>query len=114
MNNKTYKANKNHPFLKDVSEVYFSEFSHVWRVEYGNGMPACELPQFTSPDNHPEWYDEVVECKDCGKEHPNEMQAKVILNDILAVNDSGDVVVCPVKLATYLAKLEKRVCTKRP
>lgn len=60
--NKTYKANKNHPELKEGTVVRFDTYIGEWFTE-------CNLVLgYISPEYKPEWYDEVVQedfCDSC-------------------------------------------------
>lgn len=53
--NKKYKANKNHPELKEGVEVFYSgEFSDCWITRN-----CFKIPEDYEPPNKPDWYDEV-------------------------------------------------------
>jgi hypothetical protein len=133
---KTYKANKNHPELKEGTIVKYDVYIDEW-------VTNCYLELgYTSPECQPEWYDEVVEEPTASKDEEtqgmvdrlhrlanhltkinqtqtiynkettisdNEMES--VLNEICEeefVND-GYYKLSVLRLATYLAKLEKRI-----
>lgn len=58
--NKTYKANKNHLFLKEGTLVYYSEALFRWNIRYNIHYSEFEqsVRNLYSPEQEPEWYDE--------------------------------------------------------
>lgn len=112
--NKTYIANENHPELKVGVEIRDTLFG--WMTE-GN----MQLSYGDSPENKPEWYDEVVveptssewvngvigACKKLRENEDPTVSANEISEILSQIARYGDV--DAVKLATHLAKLNKRV-----
>jgi hypothetical protein len=131
--NKIYKANKNHPFLKEGIKVIIAPEAG-YCVMSKNAIHKIHGDD--NPYNKPEWYDEVVEEPTVSEDE--ETQATVdrlhrLANHLAKINQSqtiynkettisadevhkimcdisyeestsGYLVVCPKKLATYLAK----------
>lgn len=97
---KTYKANKNHQFLKEyiVVDRQFEE----WRFYTDNY--SYPISRLFDPVSKPEWYDEVVEEPTVSEDEVNK-----VLNEIAEEQYDGTLMVDPDSLADYLARLEKSI-----
>jgi hypothetical protein len=124
--NKTYIANENHPELKTGLKVELIEDTWMWsNKNYGGSIHIG-----WSPINEPDWYDEVKEeksncncsvnvCKNCneGKTVSEDEIGKIMFEIVKEFEYPGDYLsntstnlkIDPLKLATYLAKLEKSI-----
>jgi hypothetical protein len=96
--NKTYKANENH--MEEITGTLVE-----WSSAHNRWMAKGQELFVVSPNDKPEWYDEVVEEPTVSED---EVQ-NVLLQIAEADTAEMDMVLDVYKLATYLAKLEKRI-----